>query len=97
MTRPVYKGPWKPNRFMIQPGYRWDGVDRSNGYEDQFLLHQNKNKSLAAEAHAWSTEDMWCESIGIVCVYSEQPSPLAPYIFTLHFALTLSLSLPPWV
>ncbi|KAI8342004.1 Pre-mRNA-splicing factor of RES complex-domain-containing protein [Chlamydoabsidia padenii] len=58
LSRPMYKGPWKPNRFMIQPGYRWDGVDRSNGYEDQFLLQQNKNKSLAAEAHAWSTEDM---------------------------------------
>ncbi|CAO3612523.1 unnamed protein product [Cunninghamella blakesleeana] len=57
-TRPTYKGPWKPNRFMIPPGYRWDGVDRSNGYEDQFLLQQNNRKSLAAEAHAWSTEDM---------------------------------------
>ncbi|CAO3594114.1 unnamed protein product [Absidia cylindrospora] len=57
-TRPMYKGSWKPNRYMIPPGYRWDGVDRSNGYEDQFLLHQNKKKSLATEAHAWSTEDM---------------------------------------
>ncbi|KAI8077850.1 Pre-mRNA-splicing factor of RES complex-domain-containing protein [Halteromyces radiatus] len=58
MVRPKYKGGWKPNRFMIPPGYRWDGVDRSNGYEDQFLLQQNSRKSLAAEAHAWSTEDM---------------------------------------
>ncbi|KAI9300608.1 Pre-mRNA-splicing factor of RES complex-domain-containing protein [Cunninghamella echinulata] len=57
-TRPTYKGPWKPNRYMIPPGYRWDGVDRSNGYEDQFLLQQNSRKSFAAEAHAWSTEDM---------------------------------------
>ncbi|ORX59817.1 hypothetical protein DM01DRAFT_1333267 [Hesseltinella vesiculosa] len=57
-VRPSYKGPWKPNRFMIPPGYRWDGVDRSTGYEDKFLLHQNQQKSFQAEAHAWSTEDM---------------------------------------
>lgn len=43
---------------MIAPGYRWDGVDRSTGYEDKLLLQKNQAKSLAAEAHAWSTEDM---------------------------------------
>ncbi|KAG0174252.1 Pre-mRNA-splicing factor cwc26 [Apophysomyces sp. BC1015] len=57
-SRPTYKGPWKPNRFMIAPGYRWDGVDRSNGYEDQFLLQQNQRKSRAKEAHGYATEDM---------------------------------------
>ncbi|KAI8377883.1 Pre-mRNA-splicing factor of RES complex-domain-containing protein [Radiomyces spectabilis] len=57
-TRPTYQGAWKPNRFMIRPGYRWDGVDRSTGYEDQLLLQINQKKSRAAEAHAWSTEDM---------------------------------------
>lgn len=43
---------------MIPPGYRWDGVDRSTGFEDTFLLQQNQSKSRAAEAHAWATEDM---------------------------------------
>ncbi|KAF7730136.1 Pre-mRNA-splicing factor cwc26 [Apophysomyces ossiformis] len=57
-SRPTYKGPWKPNRFMIPPGYRWDGVDRSNGYEDEFLLRQNQQKSRAREAHGYATEDM---------------------------------------
>ncbi|KAI9246174.1 Pre-mRNA-splicing factor of RES complex-domain-containing protein [Helicostylum pulchrum] len=58
LVRPAYKGAWKPNRFMIAPGYRWDGVDRSTGFEDTFLLQQNQTKSRAAEAHAWATEDM---------------------------------------
>ncbi|KAI8082196.1 Pre-mRNA-splicing factor of RES complex-domain-containing protein [Thamnidium elegans] len=58
LVRPTYKGAWKPNRFMIAPGYRWDGVDRSTGFEDTFLLQQNQTKSRAAEAHAWATEDM---------------------------------------
>ncbi|KAG0956060.1 hypothetical protein G6F32_002325 [Rhizopus arrhizus] len=58
LIKPTYKGAWKPNRFMIPPGHRWDGVDRSTGFEDKLLLHQNQAKSRAAEAHAWSTEDM---------------------------------------
>ena len=54
----MYTGKFPENRFGIRPGYRWDGVDRSNGFEKALLLRQAEKVAIKEVAWKWSTEDM---------------------------------------
>ncbi|XP_068157584.1 BUD13 homolog isoform X1 [Drosophila tropicalis] len=55
---PKYEGSFPENRFGIRPGYRWDGVDRSNGYENRWFNKQNERVAIQDEAYKYSVEDM---------------------------------------
>ncbi|XP_065172585.1 BUD13 homolog [Atheta coriaria] len=56
--KPEYMGEFMPNRYGIKPGHRWDGVDRSNGYEKKWFDAINKRNADKEEAYKWNSEDM---------------------------------------
>ncbi|KAI4487675.1 hypothetical protein M0802_011937 [Mischocyttarus mexicanus] len=49
--RGLKQGSCMPNHFGIRPGHRWDGVDRSNGYEKKWFDAKNAKTVLQQEAY----------------------------------------------
>ncbi|KAK7745590.1 Pre-mRNA-splicing factor cwc26 [Diatrype stigma] len=55
--RPVYQGAAQPNRYGIKPGYRWDGVDRGNGFEAERFKAINRRERNKGLEYSWQMDE----------------------------------------
>ncbi|KAK2593485.1 Pre-mRNA-splicing factor cwc26 [Conoideocrella luteorostrata] len=55
--QPMYSGAAPPNRYGIQPGYRWDGVDRSIGFEAERFRAINKRDRVKGLDYSWQMDE----------------------------------------
>uniref|UniRef100_L2FQG5 Cell cycle control protein n=1 Tax=Colletotrichum fructicola (strain Nara gc5) TaxID=1213859 RepID=L2FQG5_COLFN len=55
--RPIHTGAAPPNRYGIRPGYRWDGVDRSNGFEGERFRALNRKERNKGLTYEWQMDE----------------------------------------
>lgn len=55
--KPVYNGAAPPNRYGIKPGYRWDGVDRGNGFEAERFKAINRRERNKGLDYSWQMDE----------------------------------------
>jgi pre-mRNA-splicing factor CWC26 len=53
-----FLGTFPANRFNVPPGWRWDGIDRSNGFEASIFKAANTRKANAEEAMYYAQDEM---------------------------------------
>lgn len=52
-----YQGAAAPNRYGIRPGWRWDGVDRSNGFEKEWFQARGKKSRDEKLEYQWQVDE----------------------------------------
>lgn len=52
-----YQGAAAPNRYGIRPGWRWDGVDRGNGFEKEWFQARGRKTRNENLEYQWAMDE----------------------------------------
>ena len=52
-----YQGAAPPNRYGIRPGWRWDGVDRGNGFEKDWFQARGRKSRQENLEYQWQMDE----------------------------------------
>ncbi|ERF69595.1 hypothetical protein EPUS_01925 [Endocarpon pusillum Z07020] len=55
--RKEYPGAAAPNRYGIRPGWRWDGVDRGNGFEKEWFQARGRKSRNENLEYQWQMDE----------------------------------------